>query len=179
MNQLRLRQENKKYKIILEMSTEMETVKAEIEKLTKLVKKLQRQLNKIAKTVPVVESSEPKKLSGFSKPMEISKELSTFLGVESDMLLSRTEVTQRITKYVKEHNLQNPENKREMTVDKKMKSIIKLEDGGKLTFFNLQRYLKIHYPTAGKKETPKPKAVEPKAVEPVAVKKVVKRPAKH
>ena len=98
--------------------------------------------------------------------MNISPALAKFLGVKEDTLISRTEVTQAITKYVKEHELQNPANKREMKVDKKMEGIIKLQPGEILSFFNLQRYMKDHYP--------KPKA----AVEALATPVVKEEPPK-
>ena len=40
------------------------------------------------------------------------------------MPLSRTEVTKRLWAYIKEHNLQNPANKRNILCDDKLKAVM-------------------------------------------------------
>ena len=67
------------------------------------------------------------------------------MGVKSDMLLARTDVTKRINTYIKANNLQNPDNKRIIHPDTKLS---KLLNNGKeeVTYFNLQRYMKVHFP---------------------------------
>ncbi len=91
------------------------------------------------------QSGGAKQPSGFAKPALISKELAKFLGVKSDMLLARTDVTKRINTYIKANNLQNPDNKRIIHPDTKLS---KLLNNGKeeVTYFNLQRYMKVHFP---------------------------------
>ena len=84
--------------------------------------------------------------SGFAKPTEISSELCTFLDVADDQLLARTEVTKRITTYIKENDLQNPENRREIFPDDKLRKLVNMEHDDKLTYFNLQRCIKHHFP---------------------------------
>ena len=87
-----------------------------------------------------------KKPSGFAKPTHISSELESFLGVESGTMLARTDVTKRITNYIKEHNLQNPDNRREIRPDAKLGTILTLpEDKSPVTYFNLQRCIKTHF----------------------------------
>merc|ERR1712227_324591 len=90
--------------------------------------------------------------SGFAKPTTISKELCAFLEVDFNTQLARTDVTKRITSYIKEHDLQNPDNRREIRPDAKLKKLINMdhEQDNKLTYFNLQRCIKHHFP---KKET--------------------------
>ena len=48
----------------------------------------------------------------FQKPIEVSEELSNFLGLPDGELIARTEVTSKINDYCKKHNLQNPNDKR-------------------------------------------------------------------
>tara|TARA_B100001248_G_scaffold262153_1_gene256397 strand:- start:6688 stop:7284 length:597 start_codon:yes stop_codon:yes gene_type:complete len=84
--------------------------------------------------------------SGFAKPTEISPELRTFLKVADDTLLARTEVTKRITTYIKENDLQNPENRREIFPDAKLSKLVNMDQDDKLTYFNLQRCIKHHFP---------------------------------
>ena len=85
--------------------------------------------------------------SGFNKPAPLSKELCKFLGVDAKTELSRPDVTKRITKYIKDHNLQNDSNKREILPDKKLGKLLSgPTDDSALTFFNLQKYIKHHFP---------------------------------
>jgi chromatin remodeling complex protein RSC6 len=46
---------------------------------------------------------------------------------------------------VKDHNLQNPEHKREILIDDKLKKLLAPIDGEKVTYFSIQRLLKVHY----------------------------------
>lgn len=86
-----------------------------------------------------------KQPSGFAKPAAISKDLAKFLGVKSDILLARTEVTKRVNLYIKSHDLQNPANKRIIEPDTKLGKL--LNNGNEqVTYFNLQRYMKVHFP---------------------------------
>ena len=92
----------------------------------------------------VVDPNKPP--SGFAKPGPVSDELRTFLKLGKDELIARTEVTKKITEYCKAHNLQKAEDKRTINVDASLKKLLRLKKGDQLTFFNLQKYMKIHYP---------------------------------
>lgn len=89
------------------------------------------------------------KLSGFEKPTLISDELAVFFGKEKGSRMARTEVSKMIHKYVKEHSLQNNENRRIIHPDAKLKKLLDSKDE-ELTYFNLQKYLKHHF----KKDVP-------------------------
>ena len=84
--------------------------------------------------------------SGFAKPALISDELCNFLGKPSGTEMARTEVTKHITSYIKEHNLQSTSNKREISPDAKLKTLLNIGKGDVLTFFNLQKFMKVHFP---------------------------------
>jgi len=111
---------------------------------------------KNSKKKKIVNPDEPQKQNGFSKPLNISDELKNFLQVPADTMLSRTSVTKQIAAYIREHNLTNPENKREIDpwtgtpeADKLLSLLSPLppksaEDP--LTWFVLQKYLARHYP---------------------------------
>jgi len=92
----------------------------------------------------VVDPNKPP--SGFAKPGPVSDELRSFLKLGKDELIARTEVTKKITQYCKEHNLQKEEDKRTIHVDAPLRKLLRLSKGDELTFFNLQKYMKIHYP---------------------------------
>jgi len=84
--------------------------------------------------------------SGFSKPGKVSDELRSFLGLKSDELVARTEVTKRINAYCKEKGLQDQKDKRILKADKTLQKLLRLKPSDELTFFNLQKYMKVHFP---------------------------------
>ena len=57
-----------------------------------------------------------------------------------------TVVTSKINEYAKEHNLQQESDKRKINPDATLKKLLKLGPNDELTFFNLQKYMKVHYP---------------------------------
>ena len=83
--------------------------------------------------------------SGFAKPTKMSQELCKFLKKPEGTEMARTEVTKYITQYVKDHDLQNPQNRREINCDKSLKALLNVEDGATVTYFNLQKYMKVHF----------------------------------
>ena len=119
---------------------------SKVNALEKRVVRDRKALNKKMKgrSRRVVDPNKPP--SGFAKPGPISEELRKFLGLAKDELIARTEVTKRINEYCKEHDLQNSEDKRHIKPDATLKSLLRLKKGDELTFFNLQKYMKVHYP---------------------------------
>ena len=84
--------------------------------------------------------------TGFQKPINVSDELRKFLGLAQGELIPRTQVTSKINEYCKEHNLQKQEDKRVLMPDATLSKLLRLKKGDELTFFNLQKHLKHHYP---------------------------------
>jgi chromatin remodeling complex protein RSC6 len=84
--------------------------------------------------------------SGFAKPGPVSAELGKFLGLKGDELISRTNVTKRINAYCRDNKLQLESDKRKIVPDAPLKKLLKMNDGDELTFFNLQTYMKKHFP---------------------------------
>jgi chromatin remodeling complex protein RSC6 len=95
----------------------------------------------------VVDENAPKKApSGIVKPTNISDEMCTFMGKPPGTQLARTEVTKYITGYIKQHNLQDSVSKRNINPDAQLKSLLDIPEGEILTYFNLQKYMKVHFP---------------------------------
>jgi len=111
----------------------------EFDKQKKVIEKVQKKKDK-AKKSP----------SGFAKPCKISDELCDFIGIPRGTEQSRTDVTRFINAYVKQHNLNNPANRREFFPDKKLDAILNVKenvkDGEKVTYFVLQRLISHHFP---------------------------------
>ena len=120
----------------------MSTVRALEKRVSRDRKVMQKKMKGRAKRV--VDPNKPP--SGFAKPGPVSDELRAFLKLEPDQLIARTEVTKKITNYCKANNLQKVEDKRTINVDPPLKKLLRLKKGDELTFFNLQKYMKIHYP---------------------------------
>lgn len=139
---------------------EFSAVASELDTALTLVRNLKSRLQKLEKQVHREHKANLKKMrgrkrrapnpnaepSGFQKPGKVSPELSKFLGLKKDELISRTAVTQRINAYCKQHNLQNPEDKRKILPDAALRKLLKMGKSDELTFFNLQKYMKVHYP---------------------------------
>jgi len=87
--------------------------------------------------------------SGFLKPVNISKELAKFTGWDQNEPRSRVDVTKYICNYIKEHNLQDPEDRRNIRVenDANLKKLLRFDGKDKkpLTYYSLQTYLKSHF----------------------------------
>ena len=83
--------------------------------------------------------------SGFAKPAQISDELAKFLDLSSGTELARTEVTSKVIAYIKEHDLQNPSNKKQILLDDNLNKLLVPGSEDIVTFFNLQTYLKKHF----------------------------------
>ena len=90
-------------------------------------------------------SSANKQPSGFVKPTKISDELIKFLGKEAGTEMSRVEVSKEINAYINLHKLKDEKCGRQINPDAKLTKLLKVQKGEVLTFFNLQRYLKIHF----------------------------------
>ena len=84
--------------------------------------------------------------SGFAKPTQLSDELCVFMGIPCGTERARTQVTKYFCDYFKEHDLQDPNYKRNILPNKAIKDILQLKEGDDVSYFNLQKYLKIHYP---------------------------------
>ena len=90
-------------------------------------------------------TSANKNPSGFVKPTKISDELIKFLGKEAGTEMSRVEVSKEINAYINEHKLKDEKCGRQINPDAKLTTLLKIIKDEILTFFNLQRYLKIHF----------------------------------
>ena len=131
------------------LKSALEIIKGLNSKLNALEKRVARDRKVMNKKMKgrvkrVVDPNKPP--SGFAKPGPVSTELAKFLGLGKDELIARTEVTKRITKYCQEKSLQKPEDKRTIHADKPLRDLLRLKKGDELTFFNLQKYMKVHYP---------------------------------
>lgn len=146
--------------LIKDFNAMMETSKS----LSARMKVLQKEVNKTSRSTkrsrksPAADADPdaPKRPSALQKPVAISNELCKFLGFEPDTEHSRQEVTAKINAYIKDNNLQDPKNRRFILLDGSdsamhLKALLRNPDQP-VTFFNIQRYLKPHYPMSEKEK---------------------------
>ena len=116
--------------------------KASKNELRKVLKLYQKKTSKSKKR-----KSDPNRTpSGFAKPSLISDELCKFLKKPLGSKMARTDVTKEVNVYIKQHNLQNPENKKQIVPDKILVDLLKINKSEVLTYFSLQKFLKSHFP---------------------------------
>tara|TARA_B100000795_G_C22785806_1_gene434555 strand:+ start:197 stop:904 length:708 start_codon:yes stop_codon:yes gene_type:complete len=133
---------------IQEFRTLSSALTADVRKLQKNVTRQVRESNKKNRKRHVRTDGTKRPPSGFAKPALISDSLCQFLGKPSGTEMARTEVTKYLTQYIKQHALQDQENKRRINCDSALKSLLNVQDNDEVTYFNLQRYMKPHFPTS-------------------------------
>jgi chromatin remodeling complex protein RSC6 len=124
-----------------EVQALLKVLSKEYDKQQKIIEKAQKKRQN-AKNSP----------SGFAKPNKISDELCDFIGVPHGTEKSRTDITRFINTYVKEHNLNKPENKRFILPDDKLKKILNVGDKEDINYFILQKLISHHFPPSASKQ---------------------------
>ena len=76
--------------------------------------------------------------SGIHAPVKPSPELGEIVGTDA---LPRSEVISKVWEYIKKQELQNPENKREILADDKLKKVFGKD---KVTMFEMNKYISAH-----------------------------------
>ncbi len=86
------------------------------------------------------------KKSGLETPVELSDVMCEFLGIEKGSKRVRNDVKSDIRAYIRNMKLQNPDNRREIVPDKKLKTILHgYKDGDELTYWTMETYLKHNF----------------------------------
>lgn len=134
------------FKVLVDKISSLTTLNKEIQVALKQVSKDYDKLKKIVDKIQKKRENARKSPSGFAKPNKISEELCDFIGVPHGTEKSRTDITRFINSYVKEHNLNKPDNKRIILPDDKLKKILNVKEGDVVTFFVLQRLISHHFP---------------------------------
>lgn len=112
--------------------------------LASIMKPLIKEVAKLAKS-STKKTRTRRNPSGFAKPAAISDELCEFLELPKGTEMPRTNVTRLINAYVKKNNLQDPEDKRRIKPDDKLRQVTRVTDTDVLTYFNMQRFIKHHF----------------------------------
>jgi chromatin remodeling complex protein RSC6 len=129
---------------ISETSSTLRTLKANMKVLEKIHRKELKSVKKHKRASNGAVSS--KKPSGFNKPCAVPQSIIDLLKLSADEELPRTQVTKLIYGYIKEHNLQVPEDKRTINPNKELKTLFKLGKNEQISFYNIQTHIKKLYP---------------------------------
>jgi chromatin remodeling complex protein RSC6 len=76
--------------------------------------------------------------NALQKPLQPSKELAAVVGSAP---LARGQVVSKMWEYIRSHNLQNPENRREILADDKLRKVFGKD---KVTMFEMNKHLAGH-----------------------------------
>ena len=126
----------------------LETIQSEIAALRADVKSLTKIIRKVKNTQEDPDGEKAKARAannGFNRKQEITPKLREFLGLPAEELISRSEVTKFINKYITEKGLKHPDNGRQLILDDKLKELLKPPADVIVTYLNLQKYLSPHY----------------------------------
>ena len=130
-----------------ELKTLQSSVVSDLKKLHKTVHRHMKENSKKNRKRKNLDPNRPKREpSGFAKPALISSELCNFLGKPEGTEMARTEVTKYLTQYIKEHKLQDEANRRKILPNKQLQQLLNVGKGDEVTYFNLQKYMKVHFP---------------------------------
>lgn len=141
--------------LINEITDKISSVQIEMKSIQQTLKLLVKEYEKQKKIIAKVQKKRDnakKSPSGFAKPCKISTELCKFVGIPDGSERSRTDITRYINAYVKEKNLNNPENRREFFPDDKLRAILNVKESEKVTYFILQRLIAHHFPLSINKQ---------------------------
>jgi chromatin remodeling complex protein RSC6 len=128
--------------------TELQELSGKLSQMKALFKSIERDYSKKLKSVSKghgKKKSGNRAPSGFVKPTKISAELAAFLGKPAGTEMARTDVTREINVYIRSNNLQDAANGRQINANPALSALLKLKEGDVLTYFNLQKYMSVHF----------------------------------
>jgi len=147
--------------VMTDFSEILSLVDGEIERLregadkthsAKFLRQLHRRLRSLqSNTARVLKHKTPSARrnnnSGFLKPVNISGDIAKFTGLDPKTQHSRVDVTKFLCKYIKDKNLQNPEDKRQIRADPALTKLLNYDakTGEPLTYYHMQKLMKSHF----------------------------------
>jgi len=152
------------------LSADIASLRSEVKNLAKLVRKVRSYQED-----PTGEKTKERtKNNGFNRKMEVTDKLRNFLELPEGETISRSDVTRRINKYIKEKDLKHPDNGRVIVMDDALADLLSPPAGEQITFLNIQKFISPHYvkPVGGDPEPPK----EEEAKKPATKRPTVRKP---
>jgi chromatin remodeling complex protein RSC6 len=123
------------------IQTELAALRNDIKNLTKLIRKV-----KNTQEDPDGEKAKARAANnGFNRKQDVTPKLRAFLELPEGELISRSEVTKFINKYITDKGLKHPDNGRQIILDDKLRDLLAPPTDVQVTYLNLQKYLSPHY----------------------------------
>ena len=123
------------------IQTEIAALRADVKALTKIIRKI-----KSTQEDPSGEKAKERAANnGFNRKQDVTPKLRAFLGLAEGELISRSEVTKFINKYISERGLKHPDNGRQLILDETLRDLLAPPADVQVTYLNLQKYLSPHY----------------------------------
>ena len=126
----------------------LETIQTELAALRTDVKNLMKLIRKMKNVQDDPDGEKAKKRAennGFNRKQDVTPKLRAFLGLPDGELISRSEVTKFINKYITEKGLKHPDNGRQIILDDVLRDLLAPPADVQVTYLNLQKYLSPHY----------------------------------
>ena len=123
------------------IQTELAALRNDVKNLSKLIRKL-----KNAQDDPDGEKAKKRaENNGFNRKQDVTPKLRAFLELPEGELVSRSEVTKSINKYITDKGLKHPDNGRQIILDDTLRDLLAPPADVQVTYLNLQKYLSPHY----------------------------------
>lgn len=130
-----------------ELLKSLSNIKPQITLIQNQIKNVEKNVNKEIKTLKKIiekKKNKPKREpSGFAKPCKVSDALCKFMNKPSGSLISRCDATRYLINYIRDNNLYMSSDARNILCDDTLSEL--LGDVNDLTYFNLQRYMNVHF----------------------------------
>jgi len=123
------------------IESELAAIRTDIKNLAKVIRKI-----KTKQDDPDGEKAKARSVNnGFNRKQEITPKLREFMGIKEGELVSRSEVTKYINKYILDKGLKHPDNGRQIVLDDTLKELLNPPVDEQVTYLNIQKYLSPHY----------------------------------
>ena len=125
---------------IIQMRKNIDAMKVRQKSLTKLFTKMQ------SKSVKPSKTKANRKPCGFARPTPVSDQMCDFLKIPAGSEVSRTTVTRALIQYIKDNNLHNQLNKKQILPDVTLYTLFGEDSKDQtLTYFTMQKYVNHHF----------------------------------
>jgi|TARA_R110000822_G_scaffold23872_3_gene73290 upstream activation factor subunit UAF30 len=123
------------------IETELAALRTDVKNLTKIIRKI-----KNTQEDPDGEKAKARAANnGFNRKQDVTPKLRAFLELPAEELISRSEVTKFINKYITAKGLKHPDNGRQIVLDDTLRDLLAPPADVVVTYLNLQKYLSPHY----------------------------------
>ena len=121
----------------------LDTLFEKLEELNTLTKWFNRQGRAIIRksTKTRRRNPNPNAKTGFAMPVKVATTLAEFLEIDPSEHMPRTEVTKRLTEYIKSNYLQCEDNKKLFVCDEKLAKVFSIDVGTQTNWFEMQKFL--------------------------------------